>query len=189
LITNHLPQLEGDSEEALAHHRLALEAALRDFCTAQPWFADVAASSAADLAARWRAAVGAHQGGDAEAAIAAYRELLVEQPGYVPAQHLLGVLLRERGQRGEAAIAFAAALAAAPAYAESRAALANLQREDGLAAEAAELCTKGLVLAPNDVSLWRALGMARLAQYDGAGARRAFGRALEIQPGDATTHY
>ena len=189
LITHTLPPLEGDTEEALARHRFVLETALRDACAAEPWFADVAAHSAAELAARWRAAVGAHQSGDVEAAIAAYRELLVEQPGYASAQHLLGVVLRDRGQRADAAHAFAAALATAPAYTESRTALANLQREDGLSAQAAELCTQGLVLAPNDVSLWRALGMARLAQYDGEGARRAFVRALEIQPGDATTHY
>ncbi len=189
LITHTLPPLEGDTEEALARHRPVLEAALQDACAAAPWFGDVAAHSASELAARWRAAVGAHQSGDAEAAIAAYRELLVEQPGYAPAQHLLGVLLRDRGQRSDAADAFAAALVAAPAYAESRTALANLRREDGLSAQAVKLCTRGLGLAPNDVSLWRALGMARLAQYDGVGARRAFARALEIQPGDATTHY
>ncbi len=189
LITHALPTPGGGSEEALAQHRLALEATLLDTCAAEPWFADVAAHSAAELAALWRRVVAAHQAGDIEAAIAGYRELLAEQPGYAPAQHLLGVLLRDRGQRRDAAIAFRAALAAAPAYIEPRAALANLQREDGFPGQAAELCQQGIALAPNDVSLWRALGMARLAQHDGAAAREAFSHALQIDPGDATTHY
>jgi predicted O-linked N-acetylglucosamine transferase (SPINDLY family) len=189
LITHALPTPGGGSEEALAQHRLALEATLLDTCAAEPWFADVAAHSAAELAALWRRVVAAHQAGDIEAAIAGYRELLAEQPGYAPAQHLLGVLLRDRGQRRDAAIAFRAALAAAPAYIEPRAALANLLREDGFPGQAAELCLQGIALAPNDVSLWRALGMARLAQHDGAAAHEAFRHALQIDPGDATTHY
>ncbi len=189
LITQSLPAPTGGDEPALAFHRLALEAALLDHCRAQPWFADLASHSAVELAAQWRKVIAAHQVGDAEVAIAGYRELLVEQPGYAPAQQLLGVLLRERGQRRDAAAAFAAALAAAPAYTEPRTALANLEREDGFAARAVRLCEEGLALVPNDVALWRALGMARLAQYQGGAARKAFKRALELDPGDATTHY
>ena len=148
LITHALPTPGGGSEEALAQHRLALEATLLDTCAAEPWFADVAAHSAAELDALWRRVVAAHQAGDIEAAIAGYRELLAEQPGYAPAQHLLGVLLRDRGQRRDAAIAFRAALAAAPAYIEPRAALANLQREDGFPAKPLSFASKALRLRP-----------------------------------------
>jgi predicted O-linked N-acetylglucosamine transferase (SPINDLY family) len=189
LITHALPAPGRGDEAALAQHRLALEVALLEACTSAPWFADAAAHTAAELAATWRTVIAAHQAGDVDAAIAGYRDLLSEQPGYAPAQHLLGVLLRDRGQRREAAAAFGAALAAAPAYAEPRTALANIYREDVFAAQAIELCQQGLALAPKDVSLWRALGMARLAQHDGVAARKAFKRALELEPGDATTHY
>ncbi|MDQ2963710.1 MAG: tetratricopeptide repeat protein, partial [Pseudomonadota bacterium] len=75
------------------------------------------------------------------------------------------------------------------AYAEPRAALANLCCEDGLTGHAVELCKEGLRLAPDQVTLWRALGLARLAQRDGAAARRAFERALRLESADATTHY
>jgi protein O-GlcNAc transferase len=189
LVTHALPPPVGGEEQALAQHRLVLEAALIERCSAEPWFADVSPHSAAELSALWRRVIAAHQAGDVEAAMAGYRELLAEQPGYAPAQHLLGVLLRDRGERRDAASAFSAALATAPAYTEPRTALANLEREDGFPARAVALCQQGLALVPNDVSLWRALGMAWLAQYDGAAARKAFRHALQIDPGDATTHY
>jgi tetratricopeptide (TPR) repeat protein len=189
LITRALPQPSGGDEAALSQHRLALEAALIEGCAGEPWFADVTEHSAVELSTRWRAAVAAHQAGDFETALTGYRDLLAEQPGYAPAQHLLGMLLRARGKPRDAAVAFKAALAAAPGYIEPRTALANLWRENGLAAQAVELCEQGLSLSPNDASLWRALGMARLAQYDGAAAWQAFQRALEIEPDDATTHY
>ena len=189
LITHALPTPAAVDEGALARHLRSLEAVLLETCAAEPWFADASAHSAAETSATWRAAVAAHQRGDADAAIAGYRALLAEQPGSPPAQHLLGVLLRDRGQRREAGLALAAALAAAPAYAEPRTALANLCCEDGLTGQAVELCEEGLRLAPDEVTLWRALGLARLAQRNGAAARKAFERALELEPTDATTHY
>jgi protein O-GlcNAc transferase len=189
LIECALPAPEGADKAALSRHRATLEATLVDACAVAPWFADVGARSAAELAAAWRAAVAAHQAGEADAAIAGYRDVLAEQPGYAPAQYLLGVLLRDRGKRQEAAAALAAALAAAPAYIEPRAALANLYCEDGLTGEAVALCEEGLRLAADEVTLWRALGLARLAQRDGASARRALERALELEPTDTTTHY
>ncbi len=189
LITHALPQPEAGDDAALSRHRFALEAALQDGCAGEGWLAEVTTRTAPELSARWRAAVAAHQAGDAEAAQSAYRELLAEQPGYAPAQHLLGALLRERGEMRDAAAAFKAALAVAPGYVEPRTALASLWRDNGLAAQAAELCQQGLSLTPNDASLWRALGLARLSQYDGAAASQAFRRGLEIEPDDATTHY
>jgi protein O-GlcNAc transferase len=189
LITHALPAPGAGDEGALARHGRSLETVLLETCAAEPWFADTSAHAAAETGATWRAAVAAHQGGDADAAIAGYRALLSEQPGYAPAQHLLGVLLRDRGQRSDAVSALAAALAAAPAYAEPRAALANLWCEDGLTGEAVKLCKEGLRLASNEVTLWRALGLARLAQRDGAAANRALDRALQLEPADATTHY
>ena len=189
LITQALPGPESGEAPALARHRRALETMLGEYAASQAWFAESAAHSALQLSTRWRQAVAAHQAGEIDAAVVAYRELLAEQPGYAPAHYLLGALLRGRGQLREAAVAFGAAIDSAPAYTEPRAALANLQREQGLPARATELCRQGLALAPNDVPLWRALGMARLAQHDGAAARDAFRRALELEPDDATTHY
>ena len=189
LIENVLAPPEAADEAALARHRVALEAALYEACAAEAWFADVGVRSAPEISAAWQAAVAAHQAGDSEAAIAGYRDVLAEQPGYAPGQYLLGVLLRDLGRSPEAGVAFAAALAAAHAYIEPRVALANLYREQGLTGEAVTLCEEGLRLAPDEVTLWRALGLARLAQRDGASARPAFHRAVQLEPNDATTHY
>ena len=189
LIEHALPPLEAADEAALSRHRLALEAALYEACAAATWFADVGGRSSAEISAAWQAAVSTHQAGQSEAAIAGYRDVLAEQRGYAPGQYLLGVLLRDLGRSLEAGEAFAAALAAAIAYIEPRVALANLYREKGLAAEAVALCEEGLRLAPDELALWRALGLARLAQRDGVSARRAFHRAVQLEPTDATSHY
>jgi len=189
LIEHALPPPEAADEAALSRHRLALEAALHEACAAAAWFADVGARSAREISAAWQAAVAAHQAGESEAAIAGYRDVLAEQPSYAPGQYLLGVLLRDRGRPLEAGAAFAAALAAAIGYIEPRVALANLYREEGLTAEAVALCEEGLRLAPDEVALWRALGLAKLSRRDGAGARRAFHRAVQLEPTDAISHY
>jgi protein O-GlcNAc transferase len=189
LIGFALPPPAAGDDAALEAHRVALEEALQDALAAQPWFANGSARSAAELAEVWRAALVAHQAGQADAALAGYRELLADQPGYAPAQHMLGAILRERGQLDEAVAAFTAALAAAPAYAEPRVALSDLYCQRGEARAAIDLCSVGLRVTHRDVTIWRALGLARLAYQNGRAARKAFREALEIDPADATTHY
>jgi predicted O-linked N-acetylglucosamine transferase (SPINDLY family) len=189
LVTHALPTPSGGDVAALAKHRTALELALMNTCTAAPWFADVAPRTAAELGVTWRAAVAAHHGGDLDAALAGYRDVLGEQPAYAPGQYLLGTLLRDRGRRAEAGRALVAAIEAAPAYVDARVALADLLREERLTGRAVAVCEEGLRHTPNEVSLWRALGLARLAQREGAPARRAFRRALALAPTHAMTHY
>ena len=189
LIGFALPPPAAGDAAALDQHRVALEDALQAALAAQPWFGNGSARSAKDLAETWRAALTAHQAGQADAALAGYRELLAEQPGYAPALHMLGAIQRERGQLDEALAAFEAALAAAPTYAEPRVALADLHCKRGDARAAIDLCGAGLRIMPRDVTLWRALGLARLAYQTGRAARMAFKKALEIDPADATTHY
>jgi predicted O-linked N-acetylglucosamine transferase (SPINDLY family) len=166
-----------------------LEQAVHDACAEQPWFTSVSTKAAAELTAVWRAAVAAHEAGDIDVALDGYRAVLAEQPEYGPAQHLLGVLLRDRGRRSEAEEAFKAAIAAAPAYSEARLALANLYRNDGRGQAAGRLCVEGLALAPNEAPLWRALGQARLAQRRPRPAHAAFKQALALAPADGETHY
>jgi predicted O-linked N-acetylglucosamine transferase (SPINDLY family) len=189
LITRLLPTPGGSDEPALALHRAELESALVEACDTEAWFVSQGERSAADLTAAWRAAVAAHQAGDIDVAIASYRDLLVEQPGYAPAQHLLGTLLRDRGQRAEAEQAFAAALDAAPLYIEARVALARIYCDDGRTGPAVDLCQDGLATQPNEAALWRGLGLARLAQRRGRLARQAFKQAIALDPTDAETHY
>ncbi|HEY2970343.1 MAG TPA: tetratricopeptide repeat protein, partial [Casimicrobiaceae bacterium] len=189
LVTHALPSPSGDDAEALAAHRTALELALMDTCTAAGWFADVAPRTAFELGATWRAAVKAHQSGDFDGALSAYQDVLAEQPTYAPGQYLLGTLLRDRGRRAEAGRALAAAVESAPTYVDARVALADLLREEQLLRRAAGICEEGLRHAPNEVSLWRVLGLVRLAQREGAAARKAFRRAIMLAPTHAMTHY
>jgi len=189
LVTGRLAPPGGADAASLAEHRLELEHTLFETCAAAPWFSDLGGRSASELSADWRGAVAAHRGGDLNAALAGYRSVLAEQPGYAPGQYLLGSLLRDRGDRGEAGRAFKAAVDAAPGYADARAALAEVLRDDRLPSLAANLCEDGLRMAPNEVSLWRALGLARLAQHEGRAARRAFLRALKLEPMHAMTNY
>jgi predicted O-linked N-acetylglucosamine transferase (SPINDLY family) len=189
LIDATLAPPEGADEEALARHRLALERALLESCAAEPWWQDVSARSAAETTEAWRAAVGAHQRGEVDAAIKGYRELLADQPKLAPAQYLLGVLLRDRGQVKEAEQALAAAVADAPGYVDARIALAEIHRERGHTARAVTLAKQGLALKQDDPSLWRALGLARLAQGRTVAARKAFKNLLALAPIDAEAHY
>ncbi|HTR58099.1 MAG TPA: tetratricopeptide repeat protein [Casimicrobiaceae bacterium] len=184
-----LPALADSDEAVLTEHRLTLERALGEACAGELALSTASTHTAADLAVAWRFAVAAHEAGELDAAIAGYRDVLAEQPDYAPAQHLLGVLLRDRGQRHDAERAFEAAVAAAPAYPEPRIALASLYSEEGSARAAGKLCVEGIALTPNEVSLWRALGQARFAQGRGRAALKAFKNALMLAPADGETHY
>jgi protein O-GlcNAc transferase len=189
LVTGMLPAPAGVGEDALKAHRAALEAALLEACGREPWFAASGNRSATELAALWRTAVAAHQAGEADAAIRGYREVIAEQPEHAPPHYLLGVLLRDRGERREAEEALRTAVEAAPSYVEARVALANLYRENGHTGPAIKVCKDGIALSAKEVTIWRALGLARLAQRYARLARKAFRRALALAPLDAETHY
>ena len=189
LVTHWLPAPPGRDAASLAQHRIELERTVLETCAAAPWFSDVAHRTASELGADWRSAVAAHRNGDADAALAGYRDVLAEQPTYAAGQYLLGSLLLDRGQRGEAGRALKAAVEVAPTYADARVALAELLRDDRLASRAAALCEEGLRQSPNEASLWRALGLARLSEHEGRAARKAFRRALKLDPMHAMTNY
>src|SRR5205085_10438079 len=99
LPVHALPALAASDEPMLAQHRLALERTLAEECAGELARSTALARTAGDLAVAWRSAVAAHEAGELDAAIAGYRNVLAEQADYAPAQYLLGVLLRDRGQR------------------------------------------------------------------------------------------
>ncbi len=189
LIDSRLAAPEGSDPAALARHRVETAKALESAVQTQAWFRARASLSPEASVAAWRSAVAAHQAGERDAALAGYSGVLVEQPGFAPAEHLSGVLLRDGGFADAAMPRFAAAVAAAPGYAEARVALANMLRERGDPAQAARLCREGLERIGSDVALWRALGLAELALHDASAARDAFERALALAPTDGETHY
>jgi len=189
LITHTLPSPHGAEDDALAAHRKAIERALIEACTPASWFSDRSTLDAVATGDAWRGAISSHQAGRADEAIACYRGVLAQQPGFAPAHYFLAMALRDRGRSIDAAESLRAALASAPAYAEARAALAHLERDAGRIDAAATLCREGLALEPASVALWRALGLAELARHDGEAARAAFEHALSISLIDAETHY
>ncbi|MBK7331033.1 MAG: hypothetical protein IPI87_00815 [Betaproteobacteria bacterium] len=72
------------------------------------------------LAARWEAGLRAHQGGDVDAARAAYSAVIDDQPDFAPALHFRARLEWDAGDPEAAARDLASALDAAPGYAEAR---------------------------------------------------------------------
>lgn len=127
-------------------------------------------------------ALGLHQRGQVEAAMALYELVLREMPEHVEALHLLGVGLRQRGRADEAVGRIAQALALHPEHATAHsnlgAALQDLDRtEDALASY-----ERALALRPDYPMALANSGNAlrRLGRVDEAIAR--YRRALALQP-------
>ena len=90
-----------------------------------------AVPNAAAMASAWEAAVRAHQQGDLAAAREGYGRVLALQPGHAPAHYLLGIALRDGGDRDGARAQFAAAIAVAPGFVDARVALAKSEQALG----------------------------------------------------------
>ena len=189
LITERLPAPRSASDEDLHAHRRDIEGALAAALAPEISSRVACAVPATMMASHWHEALRAHQAQDADAAIAAYRSVLELQPDFARSRYLLGLLLRDRGDRADAVAQLTLAVRAAPGFVDARAALANLTREAGRCDDAIALCRDGLAAAPGATALWRALGLSELARGRGNEARAAFDRALSLQPGDAETHY
>lgn len=189
LITHHLPVPLSGSDEDLRAHRNDVEAALAAAIAPQLSSGPGCVVSAVAMSRRWRETLRAHQAQDADAALEAYRDVLDLQPHFARAHYLLGMLLRDRGQQGEALHQLELAVGAAPAFVDARAALVNLRRENDRGDEAMAACREGLARSPGAVALWRALGLLELSRHRGRDARAAFDHALRLQPADAETHY
>ncbi|MEP6997806.1 MAG: tetratricopeptide repeat protein, partial [Betaproteobacteria bacterium] len=189
LVGQYLPAPRSGTDEDLRAHRQDVEAAFAAAIGQDPSSGAACPVPPVAMARHWRDAVRAHQTQDADAAIAAYRQVLQLQPDFARAHYLLGLLLRDRDQHAEALQQLTLAVDAAPSFVDARAALANLLRESGRADEATVVSREGLAAAPRASALWRALGLIELARGRGSDARAAFDRALADQPADAETHY
>ena len=150
--------------------------------------------SPAELAARRDKAVIAHRDGDLDAARAGYDAIVAQQPDDPQTLYLRAVLERDRGNVESALADLRAAVDAAPGYVDARTALVQATTARGHAAAAAALARAGLErggfgASKRSAPLWRALGQAELARGDAAAAASAFGRALELVPDHADSHY
>jgi len=189
LVGERLPAPARDGDVTSPAYREKLERAIAHHVKAAPWFSEHSAQDAAAMAALWRNALGDHQAGRRDEALAGYAAVLTAQPGFAPAEYFTGVLLRDGGAARDALPHFISAVQAAPRYADARAAWANLLREGGDAQGAVDLCKAGLDGTERDLPLLRSLGLAELARHDARLALEAFAAALAIAPTDAQTHF
>jgi choline-sulfatase len=167
---------------ALAAHVPDASAALRRLASANPDAPVIQMTSARAL----------KEGGQMDAALAAYREAARRWPTDAMLMHDLAVTLREAASaaaapkavalREEAARADQAALALAPGSAAAHNGLGLLAIDSGKAGDAVKAFERATAIDANNASYWTNLGNARRATGDRAGAEQAYRRALETDP-------
>jgi tetratricopeptide (TPR) repeat protein len=138
---------------------------------------------------RLETALALHQGGDLEAAEAAYRDALRRAPRNADALHLLGVLCLQRGRHREALALLEKAARAGPGQAAVHNNLGEVRRALGELEGAAASYRKALELAPELVSARSNLGivlhdLGRLPE-----AVAALRAAVRLRPDHAPAHY
>jgi len=134
-----------------------------------------------------RHAHAALRAGQAASAEAWLRQLLLQDPGEVNCEWLLGAALLEQGKVPESIATLEALLERAPDFAEARVDLARAYRRDGRAAQAREQVRRVLEKTPHHHRAWLAYGdvLVDLAQYPDA--QVAFERARLTDPYRART--
>jgi tetratricopeptide (TPR) repeat protein len=124
--------------------------------------------------AKYHLALMTQEVGDADAALALWRQLALEHPDFAPGQHRLGDALLQAGDIDGASSAFDRVIQHAPDQADGYIGLADARLQAGEYARAVELLQVALRLEPND-------GMARFllgSAYQGLGRRDEAAREL-----------
>ena len=167
----HCAQARADHAEALACFQAAAAAG-----PANPWPQLYAGHELRHL-------------GRAEAATAAYRRALEGQETAVRmhAQIGLGLLARERGERGEAAALFENAAATDPAHPAPRLELAAELRDRGEHAQARGIAEDLLARNPRDIAAWNSLVQTHQSVGAWEEALEALRRLAEVDPERADT--
>ena len=145
-------------------------------------------STADRLAERFRDAVRHHAAGRLDAADAAYRAILLEQPGHAASLHGRGVIAHQSGRSDVAVELIARAVAAEPGVAAFRANLGAALKALGRTDEAAAAYRQAIGLDPAD---WVSLNnLANLLQAEGRTdeAIHYYRRALACRPEEPAPH-
>jgi tetratricopeptide (TPR) repeat protein len=144
---------------------------------------EAAMPAASGLMQRLEQAVALHEGGDPEAALPIYREVLAQQPDNPIAQHFLGVIHYQQGKLDDALPLLERAAMLRhdePEFHNNLGlALAAADREDDAVAE----YRVALKLKPDHAAAWNNLGLALQASNEVGAAIDAFRRALVLKPG------
>ena len=129
-------------------------------------------------------AVAHHQAGDLERAIAAYRQVLVVNPGDPDALHMLGVALGQTGRPADALPLIQAALQAYPNSAMVELNLGNTLKALRRQSEALACYRRAAELAPERIEMHEALCQTAIALGENAEALASSERALALRPDD-----
>jgi len=148
-----------------------------------------ASLKASELSAVWDDAVRTHQRGDRVGALAAYDQLLREEPDFASGHYLRGVALRDGGDAAAARRSFDAAVQAAPRFLEARLAAVHAALFAGDIGAAEALCEQAPPAASAQPGLLRARGAVALKQRKGEVAAELFMQAIMAAPADAEAHY
>ena len=143
---------------------------------------------APDVRSIFAQAVGHHQAGRLDEAVACYRQVLALKPDLAGTHHNLGNALWEQGKREEAEASYRRALALQPSLAGARNNLGALLYEQGKLDEAVACYREALALQPDYAEALNNLGAAlcRRGELDEGEAR--IRRALILKPDFAGAH-
>ncbi len=145
----------------------------------------------ADAAAAVRsfaAALAHHQAGRLDAAEAAYRAILRDDPGHAHANNNLAILLRTAGRRDEAVALYRRAVAALPDDAPIRSNLSCALTDLDRPAEALAALRVALSLSPDYADAWFNAGNLLKVARQPDRALAAYRRAVRLKPGMGGAH-
>ncbi len=142
-------------------------------------------SRAATAADRLERGTWLARNGSLDEAIAAFREALALQPGYVDALYNLGVTLLDKGELGEAVEILRKATSAAPNHGLAQRSLGIALNQSGQLVEAAASLDRAVALLPNDVFALRHLARVLLDSGEVEKAIDATRKAVALTPNDA----
>ena len=131
---------------------------------------------------RFDNAVRLHLGGDLDAALAAYDEVLAYWPGYAEAQHNAGVIRAQRGQLDAATGHFRRAVELNGRYAEAHHSLGLALNMAGERRDAIAAFRRATELNPASIDWWTDLGTLLTAEGRFIEGLEASDRALALDP-------
>ncbi|HZI84575.1 MAG TPA: DUF5672 family protein [Casimicrobiaceae bacterium] len=138
-------------------------------------------SAAQDGAQKLRTALALHERGDADSALALYREVLAQQPDDAVAGHFVGVIHYQRGNVAAALPLLERSVAQQPNEPEFRNNLGLALFAADREAEAVAQYRAVLALKPDHAVAWNNLGIVLQAQNETSAAIEAFRHALALK--------
>lgn len=133
-----------------------------------------------------KTAIGLQQNDQPDKAYAIYRDLLKENPGFVPALINCGILLRKQKKYAESKLYYDRALTVKPNDPITLVNLANLLRDMARLDEALAISTYLINLNPNDAGFWRVHGLTyqKMERYEES--IEALDKSVALDPQNTT---